>query len=78
VILTELLVGVMGVILTIFALVGPTLTANVLRFLSFFVLFLFLIFSHYLINATHQEERRNFVRERFSAKNLIFKNWMVE
>jgi signal transduction histidine kinase len=72
VVLTEILVGVMGVILTIFALVGPTLTANVLRFLSFFVLFLFLIFAYYLVKSVHEEERRRKEAERISQVKSEF------
>jgi signal transduction histidine kinase len=68
VILTEILVGVMGVILTIFALVGPTLSANVLRFLSFFILFLFLIFSYYLIKSVQEEERGREEAERLAQR----------
>ncbi|MEM5810078.1 MAG: histidine kinase N-terminal 7TM domain-containing protein, partial [Candidatus Aenigmatarchaeota archaeon] len=58
VILTEILVGVMGIILAVFSLIGPTLSPNILRFLSIFVFFLFLFFGYYLIKATHEEERR--------------------
>jgi signal transduction histidine kinase len=58
----------MGVILTIFALVGPTLSANVLRFLSFFILFLFLIFSYYLIKSVQEEERGREEAERLAQR----------
>jgi len=55
VILTELLVGVMGIILLVLPFLMPTTT---LRVLTTAIFLLFLIFGYYLIKATHEEAKR--------------------
>jgi signal transduction histidine kinase len=55
VILTEILVGVMGVILLILPFVMPTIN---LKILTIFIFFLFCIFGYLLVKATHQEIQR--------------------
>jgi len=64
VILTELLVGVMGVTLLILPFLMPTTN---LRILAATILFLFLIFGYYLIKATHEEEKRREEAERMAV-----------
>ena len=65
VILTELLVGVMGVTLLILPFLMPTTN---LRILAATILFLFLIFGYYLIKATHEEEKRKEEAERMAVQ----------
>ena len=55
VILTELLVGIMGVVLVVLPFLMPTPN---LKILTLAVFLLFLIFGYYLVNATHKEAKR--------------------
>ncbi|MDI6603410.1 MAG: histidine kinase N-terminal 7TM domain-containing protein, partial [Patescibacteria group bacterium] len=65
VILTELLVGVMGIIWLIFIFLMPTFNLKILTLLTFF---LFLIFGYYLIKTTHQESKRREEAERIAIR----------
>lgn len=65
VILTELLVGIMGVILLVLPFLMLT---NSLKIITFSILILFCIFSYYLIKATHQESRRREEAERLAIQ----------
>lgn len=58
----------MGIILAVFALIGPTLSSNILRFLSILVFVLFLFFGYYLVKATHEEERRRQEAEKLAKE----------
>ena len=55
VILTELLVGLMGIILLVQILLAPTFTWRISTLATFL---LFCVFSYYLIKATHEESKR--------------------
>ena len=57
VILTEMLVGAMGIVLGIFVFIGPVLSPNLLRFLSLFVFFFFLLFAYLLLKSVYKEEK---------------------
>jgi len=57
VILTEMLVGAMGIVLGIFVFIGPILSPNLLRFLSLFVFFFFLLFAYFLLKSVYKEEK---------------------
>ena len=65
VILTELLVGGMGLIWLVFSFLMPTVNLRILTFLTFF---LFCIFGYYLIKATHEEEKRKEEAERMAVQ----------
>jgi len=64
VILTELLVGVMGIILLILPFLMPTVT---LKILTVSIFLLFLIFAYYLIKATHEESKRREEAEKYGS-----------
>ncbi len=65
VILTELLVGAMGIILAVLLFLMPT---SGLRTLVGIVLVLFLIFGYLLIKYTYEQERRREIAEEIAAK----------
>jgi len=65
VILTELLVGIMGVVLVVLPFLMPTPN---LKILTLAVFLLFLIFGYYLVNATHKEEGRREEAERMAVQ----------
>jgi signal transduction histidine kinase len=65
VILTEILVGVMGIILLVLPFLMPSFN---LRILTFAIFLLFLIFGYYLIRATHQESKRREEAEKLAAE----------
>ena len=65
VILTELLVGGMGLIWLVFSFLMPTVNLRILTFLTFF---LFCIFGYYLIKATYEEEKRREEAERMAVQ----------
>jgi len=65
VILTELLVGGMGLIWLVFSFLIPTVNLRILTFLTFF---LFCIFGYYLIKATYEEEKRREEAERMAVQ----------
>ncbi|MEO0131249.1 MAG: histidine kinase N-terminal 7TM domain-containing protein, partial [candidate division WOR-3 bacterium] len=65
VILTELLVGLMGIILLILPFLMPSIN---LKLLTFFIFVLFLIFARYLLKATHEEERRREEAEKLAIR----------
>jgi signal transduction histidine kinase len=69
VILVEILVGVMGIALSILLFFMPT---EMLRLLMSIVLFLFLIFGYYFIKAIHQETARKEEAERISKLKTEF------
>ncbi len=69
VILTELLVGVMG----IFQLVFSFLLPGNYKFLGLSNFSLFLIFAYYLAKATHEEERRRKEAERLAQREKALK-----
>jgi signal transduction histidine kinase len=71
VILTELLVGVMGLILLVLPFLMPTIN---LKLLTFGVFLLFLIFAHYLVKSVHEEERRREEAEMLAQKERELKN----
>ncbi|MFA6252127.1 MAG: ATP-binding protein [Candidatus Paceibacterota bacterium] len=68
-ILTEVLIGVMGIILVILPFFMPT---NDLRILTSIVLSLFIIFGYYLIKANHEEVVRKEEAERVSNLKTEF------
>ncbi|MDI6603468.1 MAG: histidine kinase N-terminal 7TM domain-containing protein [Patescibacteria group bacterium] len=70
VILTELLVGVMGIILVILPFVMPT---GSLRVLTGSVFILFCIFGHYLVKATHEESRRKEEAEALAVRERVLR-----
>jgi len=65
VLLTELLVGIMGVVLVVLPFLMPTPN---LKILTLAVFLLFLIFGYYLVNATHKEEGRREEAERMAVQ----------
>jgi signal transduction histidine kinase len=65
VILTEILVGIMGVILVILPFLMPS---SNLKILTIGIFLLFLIFSYYLIKATHQEAKRREEAEKIAIQ----------
>ena len=65
VILTDLLVGIMGIILLVLIFLMPTIALKVL-IASVFILFCF--FGYYLIKAVHEEEKRRQGAERLVQK----------
>lgn len=65
IILTELLVGTMGIILLVLPFLMPTRN---LKFVTSFLFILFLIFGYYLIKATHEEEKRREEAERVAER----------
>jgi signal transduction histidine kinase len=65
VILTEILIGAMGLILLVLPLLMPTTSLKVLTFTIFF---LFLIFGYFLIKATHEEEKRREEAEKMAVR----------
>jgi signal transduction histidine kinase len=65
VILTELLVGIMGIILFLQVIFAQNLQW---RIFSFLTLLLFLIFAYYLVKAVHEEERRREEAEKLAQK----------
>ena len=65
VILTELLVGLMGIILVILPFVMPT---SSLKILTGAVFILFCIFGYYLIKATHEESKRREEAEKIAVQ----------
>ena len=65
VILTEILVGAMGIILVILPFVMPT---GSLKILTLAIFFLFLIFAYYLVKATHEESKRREEAERLAIQ----------
>jgi signal transduction histidine kinase len=65
VILTELLVGIMGIILVALPFLMPSLNLKILTTLIFL---LFLIFGYYLIKATHEEAKRREEAERLARE----------
>jgi hypothetical protein len=69
IILTELLVGIMGIILIVLPFLMPT---NLLRILTIIVFLLFCFFGYYLIKATYQEMRRREMAERLSKLKSEF------
>ncbi|MBU4481164.1 hypothetical protein KKH59_02510, partial [Patescibacteria group bacterium] len=70
VILTELLVGVMGIILLVLPFLMPSLT---LKALTIAIFLLFCIFGYYLIRATHEESKRREEAEVLAARERILK-----
>jgi len=69
VLLTELLVGIMGIILFGLPFLMPTLN---LKILTFFIFLLFLVFAYLLIKFTHQEIRKREELERISQAKTEF------
>ena len=65
VLLTELLVGIMGIILFLQVIFAQNLQW---RIFSFLTLLLFLIFAYYLVKAVHEEERRREEAEKLAQK----------
>ena len=65
VILTEILVGLMGIILLILPFLMPTPN---LRILTILVLILFCIFGYYLVKTTHEESKRREEAERMAVR----------
>ena len=65
VILTEILVGAMGIILLILPFLMPT---SLLRFLTVAIFFFFCFFGYYLIKATHEESRRREEAEKLAIR----------
>jgi len=65
VILTDILVGAMGIILVILPFVMPT---DSLRALTLAVFLLFSVFAYYLIKATHEEAKRREEAERMAIQ----------
>ena len=65
VILTELLVGLMGIILLVQILLAPTFTWRISTLATFL---LFCIFSYYLIKATHEESKRREEAEKVAVQ----------
>lgn len=69
VILTELLVGLMGILLLVFSFLLP----GNYKFLGLGIFLLFLIFAYYLVKATHEEERRREEAERLAIKERVLR-----
>ncbi|MDI6603368.1 MAG: histidine kinase N-terminal 7TM domain-containing protein, partial [Patescibacteria group bacterium] len=65
VILTEILVGVMGIILLFLPFLMPTTNLKILTILTFI---LFCIFGYYLVKATHEESKRREEAERIAIQ----------
>lgn len=78
VILTELLVGLMGIILLVLPFLMPTST---LKILTFVIFLLFCIFGYYLVKATHEESKRREEAERvakeFERLNRIMTQFLL-
>lgn len=68
-ILTEMLIGVMGIIIMILFFLMPT---TPLKLLTGTILFLFIIFGYYLIKAIHEELARKEEAERISKLKTEF------
>jgi len=75
VILTEFLIGIMGIILLVFPFLMPT---NILKILAAAVFLLFCVFGYYLIKATYEQARRKeeaqktAIQERFSKEEALW------
>ena len=69
VILTEILVGVMGIILFVLPFLMPSFN---LKILTFFIFILFLVFGYLLIKSTYQEIKRIEELERISQAKTEF------
>ena len=70
IILTELLVGVMGIILLILPFLMPT---TFLKILTTIVFLLFCVFGYYLIKATHEEEKRREEAEKLASQEKVLR-----
>ena len=71
VILTEILVGAMGIVLFLLPFLMPSLN---LKTLTFLVFLLFLIFGYYLIKATHEEAKRREEAERLAVQERVLRD----
>jgi len=71
VILTEILVGAMGIVLFLLPFLMPSLN---LKTLTFLVFLLFLIFGYYLIKATHEETKRREEAERLTVQERVLRD----
>ena len=74
IILTEILVGIMGVILAILPFLMPT---NLLRVLNLGIFFLFCIFGYFLIKGMYNEIRNKERAEKFKITSIELKEKLV-